>query len=131
MFLGEVTEVKKTFKLPRCLFGCETVTHFRLSRSDFTVPSDFSGFASLAELRLFKVNITDGMPERVFATRPSVETLCLRECWDLSVVQICGATFRLESFVCMGVSLEELHLTCSQSSGFPFQWRLFQIIQLR
>lgn len=131
MLLGEVTEVEKTFKLPRWLFGCETITHFKLSRSDFTVPSGFSGFASLAELRLFKVNITDAMPERVFATCPSLETLCLRECWDFSVVNICGATLRFESFVYMDVSLEELHHYAPNLLVFHFKWRRFQIIQLQ
>lgn len=35
-------------------------------------------------------------------------------------MQICGATFRLESFVCMGVSLEELHLHAPNLRVFHF-----------
>lgn len=96
--LDEFTESeKKRFKLPSYLFGCKTITHLKLRRSDFSIPSNFSGFSFLTDLCLFNVNITDELLERMLATCPSLEILSLRECFELSVVNICGENLRLKS----------------------------------
>lgn len=98
----------KPFKLPPCLFMCDSLTHMKLASCNFNLPSGFNGFSSLKALSLNDVEITCDMLQTMLLSCPALEILTLFECFcgslkasapDLKLTKLTVA-------YCFGVEIE-------------------------
>ncbi|XP_073005383.1 F-box protein At4g09920-like [Typha latifolia] len=90
------------FKLPNCLFQCNSLTHLYLSRCEFTGPIDLRCFQGLRELSLSYIEFTDEMLQIILLNSPFLESLILRNCALLVDIKISGPDIRLRSLTLVG-----------------------------
>ncbi|XP_058081582.1 F-box/FBD/LRR-repeat protein At1g13570-like [Magnolia sinica] len=116
----------KPFKLPNCLFYCQSLTLLSLSHCLFSPPSNFNGFCSLQALCLRQVNITDSIIQTILSNCPLLEKLDLRDCGPLSLIKVCAPDLKLKSLTLVDCwHADEIEIFAPNLLSFQHYGRLF------
>lgn len=76
------------YKIPWCLFSCQTIQHLNLSFCCLEPPTTFKGFKNLISLDLNQVTITQDAFENLISGSPLLEKLTLTEVDGLTQINI-------------------------------------------
>ncbi|XP_058073172.1 F-box protein At4g09920-like isoform X1 [Magnolia sinica] len=89
----------KLCKLPNSLFTCDSITHLKLSRCDFSPLLNFKGCPYLKTLHLSDVTVTDALFESMISNCPLMEELILKHCHDLTHIKVSPPDLPLKSLI--------------------------------
>jgi hypothetical protein len=81
-------EERYKFKLPRCLFSCQSLHRLKLYSGWLKPPSTFQGFRNLKILELYHITITQNALEKLISRCPILEHLTLIGLDDLTEIKI-------------------------------------------
>ncbi|XP_078149080.1 F-box protein At4g09920-like [Carex rostrata] len=99
------------FVMTNSLFNGNSLTHLSLSECNFTEPFDSTNLVGLNSLSLDHVNLTDGMLTNILENCVSLESICLKSCDYLEMVEFVGDELKLQKLLmvdCRGVCSMEI-----------------------
>ncbi|CAJ2675109.1 F-box/FBD/LRR-repeat protein At1g13570-like isoform X2 [Trifolium pratense] len=88
LVLEVVIEERYKFKLPRCLFSCQSLQRIKLYSGWLKPPTTFKGFRNLKILELYHITITQNALENLISSCPILEHLTLIGLDDLTEIKI-------------------------------------------
>jgi F-box domain len=87
------------FVISNSLFNCNSLTHLSLSRCKFSKRFDMANFVGLNSLSLDSVYLTDEMLSTIIENCVLLESISLKRCHRLEVVNFTGDKLKLQKLV--------------------------------
>ncbi|XP_024018606.1 putative F-box/LRR-repeat protein At5g54820 [Morus notabilis] len=92
------------FDLPLSIYGLKTLEALKLFSCNFDA-SMFKSFGSLRHLSLGRIELSSSSLKALVENCAVLESLSLKRCWNTGVIEIKGASLRLES-----LSIDKCHV---------------------